>query len=363
MSNNELETYLPPDKQSRLDVPPSVAFKSAGRKRAGTLVDQLITDTIALVSQNNLSQWVDDLSAFQTRHTQSVYIDQVATWLADQFRSFGYTDIMLHQYSRNGYQLKNVICTKQGTNNASPIMMLCGHYDCCMERLNDTNARAPGADDNATGIAVILEVARILSHLDLKNTVQFVAFSGEEQGYWGATAYADYIKTNQINLNRLINLDMVGYPPPNLAITIEQDMGNVVPDNNQPSQQFAQVMAQLATDYTNLPVVLGEIYGSDYMPFEARGYVVIGVYDDGNNPNYHRGSDTPDTVNYAYMTDVARIALATILHETAAWISVRDIAARCLGKFPPLSVREDILENSHQSSLRQRLEEILQICS
>ena len=362
MPDIELETYPPPDKRSRPDVP-SIAFKSAGRKWAGAPIDQLIKDTIALVSQSNLSQWVHDLSAFHTRHTQSIYINQVATWLFDQFKSFGYTDIMLHQYSRNGYQLKNVVCTKYGTSNANQIMILCGHYDCIMEQPNDTNARAPGADDNATGIAVILELARILAHIDLKNTVQFVAFSGEEQGYWGSTAYADYIQSNHINLLHLINMDMVGYPPPNLAITVEQDTGNVVPDNNQLSQELAKVMAQLATDYTNLPVVLGEIYGSDYMPFEARGYVVIGVYDDGNNPNYHRSSDTPDTLNYAYMANVARIALATILHETAAWISVRDLAARCLGKFPPLSVRQDVLGDSHQISLRKRLEEILQSCS
>lgn len=362
MSDMELETYPPPNKRSRPAVP-SVAFRSAGRKWAEIQIDQLIKDTITLVSQNNLSQWVHDLSAFHTRHTRSIYIDQVATWLADRFKSFGYTDILLHQYNRNGYQLKNVVCTKHGASNADRIIMLCSHYDCLMEQPNDTDARAPGADDNATGIAVILELARILSHVDLKNTIQFVAFSGEEQGYWGSTAYADYIKSNHINLHRLINLDMVGYPPPNLVITIEQDRGNVVSANNQPSQEFAKVMAQMATDYTHLPVALGEIYGSDYMPFEARGYVVIGVYDDGNNPNYHRSSDTPDTVNYAYMADVARIALATILHETAAWISVRDIAARCLGKFPPLSVRQDILGNSHQSSLRKRLGEILQSCS
>jgi hypothetical protein len=80
-------------------------------------------------------------------------------------------------------------------------------------------------------------------------------------------------------------------------------------------------MAQLATDYTQLPVVMGEIYGSDYMPFEARGYVVVGLYDNGDNPHYHRSSDTPTTVNYDYMADVARIVLATVLNETAERIT------------------------------------------
>lgn len=320
MSNDELETYPPPDKRNRPSVS-RVAFQPAAQKRANPSIDPLIQESIALISEENLRQWVQHLSAYKTRHTLSVYIDQVATWLVDQFRSFGYTDVVLHPYSRNGHALNNVVCTKQGSSDGDQVLMLCGHYDCCMEQLHDATARAPGADDNATGIAVILELARILSSIDLKQTVQFVAFSGEEQGYWGSAAYADSIQNQQINLHRLINLDMLGYPPPNLAITVEQDKGNQVADNDQPSQEFARVMAQLATDYTQLPVVMGEVYGSDYMPFEARGYVVVGLYDDGNNPNYHRSSDTPNTVNYAYMADVARIVLATVLNETAEHIT------------------------------------------
>ncbi|GEM_PF-2248221 len=196
--------------------------------------------------------------------------------------------------------------------------LVCGHYDCIMEHSADATARAPGADDNAAGIAVILEIARILNQVELRDDVQFLAFSGEEQGFWGSTAYAQYVHDNNIDVHRLINLDQVGYPMVNGGVVIEYDIGNQVAANDSPSKQFAGVMAQMAADYCTTPVMFGPIYGSDYMPFEARGYVVIGVYEGEGNPHYHDASDTPSTVNFACVADVARMTLATVLHETAS---------------------------------------------
>ena len=72
---------------------------------------------------------------------------------------------------------------------------------------------------------------------------------------------------------------MVGFPPANgkHIVTIERDMGNAVPTNDQDSQTFAQIMEQIAVDYTDLDIMLGPIYDSDYMPFEPLGYVTIGA--------------------------------------------------------------------------------------
>lgn len=317
MLDTELETYPPPDKRQSPDIP--LVTSTEGRSKwSGTLPDKFVATIVSLVSQQSIQNWVNDLSAFHTRHTKSLYIDQVATWLVNEFKGLGYTDVVLHQYTRDGHQLKNVVCTKQGVGSTGQVIILCGHYDCIMEDPNDATARAPGADDNATGIATILELARILIQVELEDTVRFVAFSGEEQGLWGSTAYAQYVQSNNINVHRLINLDMVGYPPANFAIKVERDMGNQVTSNDQPSQSFGSVMAQMAADYTSMPVQLGPIYASDYMPFEARGYVVIGAYEGGDNPNYHTSSDTPGTVDYGYVADVARMTLATLLQETAA---------------------------------------------
>ncbi len=320
MSNSfELETYPPPDKHKRPEGL-LVAPENLQHKPSKSLADKFIAEIIALVSQSNLNNWVHDLSAFHTRHTKSIYINQVTTWLVNQFKSFGYTNVRLHQYNKEGYQLGNVGCTKQGTEHNSQLLILCAHCDCIMENPNDAEARAPGADDNATGVSVMLELARILARVDTKDTIQFIAFTGEEQGFWGSTAYAQHVQDNNINLHRLINLDQVGYPPNDFSIIVERDLGNQVSPNDQPSQHFGNLMVRMAADYTNMPTKLGPIYGSDYMPFEARSYVVIGAYEAGHNPNYHSLNDTPDTVDYSYVADVARMTLATILYETGALI-------------------------------------------
>ena len=191
--------------------------------------------------------------------------------------------------------------------------MLCAHYDSRMESLADATSRAPGADDNASGVAAVLEVARLLAGVDLTDTVHFVAFSGEEQGLWGSTEYAAQLAAAGTPVHRLVNLDMVGVPPADGSVTVERDLGNVVATNDAGSATFGAVMAQAAADYTSLPVVLGPIYASDYMPFEARGWVTIGAFEGGSNPDYHRTTDDVGTLDHAYLTAVTRLTLATLL--------------------------------------------------
>jgi Zn-dependent M28 family amino/carboxypeptidase len=96
-----------------------------------------------------------------------------------------------------------------------------------MRDREDAESGAPGADDNASGVAVVLETARVLLQLDLYYSIQFVLFSGEEQDLWGAEEYAHYVKDNIMNIHRVINLDMVGCPPlGQQIINIEREMGN-----------------------------------------------------------------------------------------------------------------------------------------
>jgi Zn-dependent M28 family amino/carboxypeptidase len=310
-NNLELEFYPPPDKRQRPPIP-VVASTATRRSRIGVMPDKYIAEMIRLVSDENIKRWVCDLCAFPTRHSKSAYIDRVSEWVADRFREVGYADVIMHEYARQGYQLKNVVCTKQGSENTGRSIILCGHYDSI-----GTGEMAPGADDDATGVAVLIELARIIAKATVEDTIQFVVFSGEEQGLWGSTAYAQYVKENNINLYRLINLDMLGYPDENRSILIERDMGNAVPDNDQPSSEFAELMAQMAADFTDLPVKFGPIFSSDYMPFEARGYVAVGAFEGGENPNYHTSNDAPDTLDYKYVAEIARVVLATLLYESA----------------------------------------------
>ena len=87
------------------------------------------------------------------------------------------------------YNLKNVICEKAGSLS-DQVILVCAHYDSRMENLEDMNSRAPGADDNASGVAVLFRSSSANFNFKLRKEYQLVFFSGEEQGLWGSTHYA-----------------------------------------------------------------------------------------------------------------------------------------------------------------------------
>ena len=120
----------------------------------------------------------------------------------------------------------------------------------------------------------------------------------------------------EVDLDLLINLDMVGFSSQGSNdFLIEYDNGNAVQDNDKYSQAVATYIKGIASKYTDLNATLGVLGNTDHLPFEALGYIVIGFHDDGvtKNPNYHTMNDTPDTLNYQYLTSTTKLILATIL--------------------------------------------------
>ena len=102
------------------------------------------------------------------------------------------------------------------------------------------------------------------------------------------------------------------------TFTIERDIGNTVSTNDQDSQTFGQIMEQMAINYTDLDILLGPIYDSDYMPFEALGYVAIGGYDGGatdENTHYHSTTDEVSFVDMDYVVSITKMVLVTVLKE------------------------------------------------
>ena len=299
---------------------PSVRLDET-RKWSGTLPDKYVATLVELVDPARLHDEVVALATYPTRHTFSTHVGSAADHLVNRFAAFGYAGAAKVAWTHSGHTGSNVVAVKPGTGPAGRVVVLCGHYDSRMQDPADSTARAPGADDNASGIAAILEIARLLAGIELTETIHFVAFSGEEQGLWGSSEYAAQLAAAGTEVFRLINLDMIGFTPPDGSITVERDLGNAVSSNDAASAAFGSVMAQAAVDYTSLPVKLGPIYHSDYMPFEARGWVTIGAYEGEGNPNYHNTSDDVATVDFDYLTAVTRLTLATLLQQTLAAVS------------------------------------------
>jgi hypothetical protein len=278
------------------------------------------------VNSTKLMNWIDTLSSFHTRHTKSDYIDNVAYWLKSELQSVCGGKVFFHNFTRidqeTNYNLKNIVCNQEGleaarSTNNDQLIIISAHYDSRMQDINQTNARAPGADDNASGVAAVLELARILSQINLENKlIQFVLFSGEEQGQWGSKAYVKQLQTNGTLPDLVINLDMIGYRSPGLGtVDIEYDLGNKIRTNDIYSKKVGEFIKGIGPEYTNLETSLSTLGKTDLIPFEAVGSTVIGLHDGGSykNPNYHMISDVPATLDTEYLTSVTKLALATIL--------------------------------------------------
>ena len=307
--------------------------------------------TLEQVNSTKLKEYVDLLSSFHTRHTKSHYIENVANWLKNEFENICNGRVFFHNYTQSDqnqtYNLKNIICTTDNDNNSNNnnnnnnssssniinkhkhnfsslshynnTIIIGAHYDSRAKNINNTYARAPGADDNASGVSAVLELSRILSHLDLKYNLQFVLFSGEEQGFWGSKNYVKYLDNNNRtkNIDLYINFDMIGHPPSNDSnkVILEYDVGNKYEKNDKYSKTIALFIKQIASKYTNLNATLSKLEGSDFISFEASNITVIGIHDEGSekNPHYHNSTDLPDTLNIKYLTSVTKMTLATIL--------------------------------------------------
>jgi Zn-dependent M28 family amino/carboxypeptidase len=270
---------------------------------------------IKQVQRNRIERDVKFLATkWPNRHTFGPHLIPISEYLSQRMRQMGYTDVAFHAYKMSGKDLRNVVTHKPGTSKTAKMVFLGAHFDSRQANISDANASAPGANDNATGVAVVLEVARLLAKLPLVSPVRFFFFSGEEQGLWGSSAYAKQCDPTKIKL--VFNIDQIGYPPKDRAIFVDEDQGGN-PTNNAASKKLVARVQELAKTVVKVPTRVDPAYGSDYIPFEQRGIPIVGLYEAGEDyPDYHKSTDTPDKVDFAYVTDIARLTLASILDFT-----------------------------------------------
>jgi len=278
--------------------------------------DPAVTALVAQVSPTRLGDRINALSNFGTRWTYSSNIGRVPVWVRDRFLGMGYpeADARFQPFDVPGAgRQQNVLC---GAAAGHPgFVLVCAHYDSISET---PSTSAPGSDDNASGLAVLLEVAELIRTTRLRRGLLFAAFGGEEQGLFGSTSCADVAAAEQWNIDVVINLDMVSFQEPSRPnlVRVEYDQGNRHPGNDPAAKAFGLQMAQAAADYTNLAIEHTDIWNSDYMPFEAKGYACIGVYEGGENPHYHKTTDTAETVNLNHLAEVSKMVLATVYSIT-----------------------------------------------
>ncbi len=255
-----------------------------------------------------LRQTVFTLSAFPTRSTDHPNFPAVEQWMVDAFEAIGAEPRPMPFTMPTGKTRHNIVAGN--LESGREIILIGAHFDSTSE---DPLRLAPGANDNATGIAALLEVHRILAALELDREIVSVAFAGEEQDLRGSLACAEIAARDGWLIALMLNLDMLGVRParPDAPMVIEFDQGNVIATNDAAARTFGLRAAELAAQHTTLATTHTDIWGSDYMPFEAQGFPAIGLYDGGvESPHYHSSTDTPDRVDFGRLEQATRLALA-----------------------------------------------------
>lgn len=273
---------------------------------------------IERIARGNLEADIRHLAtAWPTRHSFSRHHPAVARWLADRLFRIGLKPTLVpFQTTRGGKPSRclNVVAEIPSPRKAAKTTLICAHFDSRQQNLGDPEAPAPGAGDNATGVAALLECARLLvTHEEPhRDTLRFVLFSGEEQGLLGSTAYAN-VPAHRAGLRLVFNIDQIGYPPPDRAIFVDRDEDGR-DGNDRASDELVRRIQKIAADVVKVPTRVDPAEGSDYIPFARHGVPIVGLYEAGKNyPHYHRDTDTPDKVDLRYVHDMTRLALASIL--------------------------------------------------
>ncbi len=169
------------------------------------------------VSIDSLKASIEHLSSYHTRRFDSRFIYDVQDWLVGRYQGFGTDTVMLHDFKVNkpGYPEEtadNILAVQWGTKTPEEYVICGAHYDSWNDDGSDPDTiRSPGADDNATGVAGILETARILSHYTFDRTIIYANWCAEEIGLVGSAAYAHDMAEQLMDIVGYFNLDMTGY--------------------------------------------------------------------------------------------------------------------------------------------------------
>ncbi|MFZ0390810.1 MAG: M28 family peptidase [Calditrichia bacterium] len=242
--------------------------------------DSLIQQIVNQVKADSIWHYITLLQNME-RYTKNAQGMNASNFMMNFYQKLGYDTVYFHDY-HSGW-MPNVVAVKYGKQFPNEIYLLGGHYDVY------TNG-APGADDNGSGTAAIMEIARVLSQLNYKRTIKIVNFSGEELGLLGSAAYASQAAAQGENLLGMINMDMIAYVAPGDSIDVD-----IVKNNNSMDLYYSFLQAS-QTYVPTLSIVNGALpFGasSDHASFWNNGFPAIFPFEDSDqySPYIHTSND------------------------------------------------------------------------
>lgn len=327
----------------------------------------VIEAMLAEVNPDSLEANVRKLASFGTRHSLSETesdsrgIGAARRWVLSRFESYaefsgGRMETFLEPFviekgRRIPYdvEMKNVMAVLKGTDPEDDrVFVISGHLDSRVTDVMDSISDAPGANDDATGVSLVMELVRVMSKRAFPSTIIFVAVQGEEQGLLGAAHLASRLKADSANVVAMFNNDMVGNTQASeLDKNVDDRMrifSETIPnfeteemsrlrsytgaENDSQSRQLARYIKTIGEKYVpGFSVILNYrvdryLRGGDHIPFTREGFTAVRFCE--MNENYlhqHQDlrmednlqyGDLPEFVNYEYLHKIALINLSSL---------------------------------------------------
>lgn len=339
----------------------SIASAQTPQSTDQALLHQVTAD----VSADRLRATITRLVGFGTRHTASDTrsntrgIGAARRWVASEFQTMsqacsGCLEIATPSETISGTErlpgpteVMDVLAIQRGTGDPNRVIVISGHLDSRVGDVMDARSNAPGANDDGSGTAAVIEAARVLSQHRFSATLVYAVLSGEEQGLHGGKVLADYARAHNWRVEADLNNDIVGntegmsgvHDNTHVRVFSEGTRAVETPDEanrrrynggevDSPSRNLARFMDRLADQYlTNLDVVM--VYrtdrygrGGDQVRMLEAGYPSVRVTEAAENytrqhqavrveNGIHYG-DTIDGVDFPYLAQVARLNIVTM---------------------------------------------------
>ena len=338
-----------------------------------TTSDPEIFKMVNEVKTENLEAIVKKLVSFGTRHTLSDTksntrgIGAAQRWVKSEFDKYAlasngrltskidyFTIKAAGKRIAVDSELGNVMATLKGTDPTdNRVLIISGHLDSRASDVMDAKSDAPGANDDGSGVACVMELARIMSQREFPFTLIFVAVVGEEQGLYGAKHLADIAKEQKWNLIAMLNNDMIGNSLssgtqlrdntqvrvfsetiPYTETEAEAKMRKATNrDNDSPSRQLARYIKTVTQQYVpqlDIQLVYRNdrfLRGGDHTPFSQNGFTAIRFCEMNENYDHQHQNvrkenniqygDLPEFMDFEYMRKVTCSNLATF--SNLAW--------------------------------------------
>lgn len=285
--------------------------------------DRLILHVDALVGMRTrhvLSSWTDPNEGIGAAYN---YVLNQFNLIRDQSYQNSFTVLQPQEFSIEFGGIntigRNIVGVLQGTETGAGIILLGAHYDSITRDFENGSVNAPGANDNASGVAALLEIARVMSQRPHRATVMFVAFNAEEIQRKGSTSFVnDYLRANDIQIDAMINMDIIGSSTNSVGAVNDNTIRLFSAEPNESaSRHLARTInllgARLVPEMTIAVESTADRPGryGDHMSFSDAGFAAVRFVEALEEPErHHTERDTLEDIQIAYLMRATRTILA-----------------------------------------------------